>query len=156
VPAGRDHRTGERQANAHVQLPQGPPHTAGHRELEHRHRAAGPDDASELAQRRRGIVDVAKEIREGERIEFRVLERERLGVPFAQLDSSAEPGARDTLAAGGEHLRALVDADDGARGRRARELDRDGGGSGGDVGDARRFGGNARDEEPPPARVLPE
>ncbi len=55
-----------------------------------------------------------------------------------------------------EHLGALVDADDGPRRRRARELDRDGGGPAGDVDDARRIRRDARDEElAAPARSWP-
>ena len=97
----------------------------GQPELEHRHRPAGPDDAGELAQRRRHVVDVAKEIREGERVELPVGERQVLGPRLAQLDLPAQPVVRDPLASRCEHLRALVDADHGAaRHRRARARSR--------------------------------
>ena len=58
------------------------------------------------------------------RVEARVLERQRLGAPLAELDPLAEAGRLDAARACGEHLGALVDADDAAA-VAAGELDRD-------------------------------
>ena len=156
VPAGRDDRAGGRQADADVELPQRPPDAARQAELLHRDDAAGSHDASELAQRRGDVVDVAEEVRERQRVELGVGERERLGAALAQLDPLREARVRDPLAPGREHLRALVDPDDRALGRGARELDRDGGRAGGDVEHAACVRRDPRDEERAPARVLAE
>ena len=110
APARRDDAPGGGQADADVELPERPPEPARHGELEHRDRPAGPHDARELAQRRRGIVDVAQEIGERERVELAVVERQLLGAALAQLDARREAGALDARAAGREHLGALVDA----------------------------------------------
>ena len=126
APARRDDGSRRRQPDSHVELPERPPDAARQAELEHRHRPAGPHDAGELAQRRGHVVDVAQEIRERERVELRVGERQLLGASLAQLDPVAQPGVLDALAPGREHLGALVDPDDRA-GRPARdELDRHG------------------------------
>ena len=114
----------DRQPDAHVQLPERPPDAARHAELEHRDRPAGPHDAHELAQRRSGVVDVAQEIGEGQRVELRVVERQRLRAALAQLDPPAEP-ARATRARPAASISgALVDPDDRPA-RAAGEPDRD-------------------------------
>src|SRR5947209_942995 len=66
-PAGRHDRSGERQPDSHVQLPQRPPHSPRYVELEHRDDAARLHHARELPQGRERIVHVAQEIRERER-----------------------------------------------------------------------------------------
>ena len=127
-----------------------------HRELEGGDSPARADDPDELTERRRRVVHVAQEVGEGERVEGRVLEGERLGAPFAELDPPAEPGELDAAPADGEHVGALVEPDDGAA-VASRELDGDGGGAGGDVEDGVAGPGfDPRDEKAPPARVLPE
>src|ERR1700722_19761838 len=55
-------------------------------ELEARDRAARADHPGQLAQCRRRIRDVSKEIRETEGVEGRVLERQRVGVAEHQGD----------------------------------------------------------------------
>ena len=53
-----------------VEPPRGAPHRARTGpELEARDDTAGPHDACELAQRRRGVVDVAQQVRDGQRVE---------------------------------------------------------------------------------------
>ena len=70
---------------------------------------------------------------------------------------SREPGALDARAAGGEHLRALVDPDDRARrALRARARSRRRPCRSRRRARASRPAGIARDEERAPARVLPE
>ncbi len=128
------------QAHPHVELPQRPPRPAREAELEHRDRPAGAHDAGELAQRRAVVVDVAQEIREGERVELSVGERQRLRASLAQLDPLAEAGLHDALASRREHLGALVDPDHRAGGLCTRELDRDGRGAGRDVEHCARVG----------------
>src|SRR5262245_12031002 len=59
VPARRDEPPCRRQARAHPRFPGRPPDALRHRELEHRNRAAGPDDPRQLTQRRERILDVA-------------------------------------------------------------------------------------------------
>ena len=86
----RDDRSGRRQPDSHVELPERPPHAAREPELEHRHRAAGPDDPGELTQRRRHVVDVAQEVREGEGVELPVGEGQVFGPSLAQLDPLAQ------------------------------------------------------------------
>ena len=107
-------------------------------------------------QRRRHVVDVAEEIREGERVELPVGERQLLGPPLAQLDPIAQPGVRDPFTSSREHLRALVDADHRAARLRPRELDRDRRRPARNVEHALRVGRDPRDEERSPPRVLPE
>ena len=63
------------------------------------------DDACQLGEGRRGIVDVAKEVRERERVERRVRERQMIRVAVDELDLG-----RDSLARHREHLHALVEA----------------------------------------------
>ena len=119
-------------------------------------RATGPDDPDELAHRRGRVVHVAQEIGEGQPGEARVLEGQLLGAALAELDAALEAGGRDPAAAFGQHLGALVDADDAAP-VPAGELDRDRARSAGDV--EHRVAGagvDAGDEERAPARVLPE
>src|SRR5262249_14771506 len=108
-PARREHATGSRQPDAHVELPQRAPNAARDGELEARDRAAGPDDPRELADDRGGIVDVAKQVRDGERVEGSVGKRQLFGTSLDQLHRGGQPAARF-----GEHLGALVETDNGA------------------------------------------
>ena len=156
APGRRDERARGGQADAHVRLPQRAPGPVRDPELQHRDDAAGPNGSRQLPQRRGGIVDVAQEIGERDRIELPVGARQRLRAPLAELDSAAELCTLDAFAADGQHLDALVDADDRPRRRRQGELDRDGARAGGHVQHALRIRGHARDEEPAPARVLSE
>jgi hypothetical protein len=155
-PARRDDGSRGRQSHSHVELPERPPCAARQAELEHRDRSAGADDPRQLAQRRRYVVDVAEEIREGERVELGVGEGQGFGPSVAELDPFAQTGACDLVAPGRKHLGALVDADHRPRGPSPSEPDRDGRGSRGDVEHTERVGRNARDEERSPARVLAE
>src|SRR5262245_49851374 len=151
-PARRDEEAGRRQSQAHPRFPGRPPDAAWHGELEHRDGAARPDHARKPVQRRARILDVAQEVRERQRRELAVGERERLGAPLDQLHGqSARPLRRD-----GEHLGALVERDDRAA-VAADELACDEPGAGGDV-EHRVVGADVepRDEEAPPARVLAE
>ena len=156
APARGDDRSRRRQPGPDVELPERPPRSAREAELEHGDRAAGPYDTNELAQRRRHVVDVAEEVREREGVELRVGERQGLGSSLAQLDPVAEPAALDPVAAGREHLQALVDADDGPARLGQRELDRDRRRAAGDVEHAGGVPGDPGDEERAPARVLAE
>ena len=106
-------------------------------ELEHRDRAAGPDDARQLAQGRGGVVDVAQEVGERQRVEGAVVEREAVG---AALDEPHLLRRRRELHAPArdlEHLRALVEPDDGAA-LLPHELERDGRSACRDVEDGAR------------------
>src|SRR4051812_21570975 len=107
VPTGRDQPSRSRQADPHPELPEWTPHAVRNGELEHRDRAARPHHARQLAHGRGGVVDVAEEVRHGERRELVVRERQRLGAALDELDlQAARPLARNR-----EHLRTLVDAD---------------------------------------------
>src|SRR5262249_60465104 len=54
-PARREHATGSRQPDAHVELPQRAPNAARDGELEARDRAAGPDHPRALPHGRAGV-----------------------------------------------------------------------------------------------------
>ena len=86
-------------------------------------------------------------------------ERQALGVGFDELDPLRQARGGDPLARAGEHVGALVDADDLA-GIAAGERDRHGARAGGDIGDdrARAIGGRRHrlDHHIVPAPVLPE
>lgn len=72
------------------------------------------------------------------------------------MDSLGEARGADAVSSGREHLGALIESDDSTA-MGSGELDRDGGGAGGDVEDrVLRLDAHARDEEGAPARVLPE
>ncbi len=115
LPAGRDEAPERRQSDVDVEVPQGARHRrSGYEELERGQTAAWPHDARQLAERRCRIVDVAKQVGEGQPVEARVGEVERLGPPLDELDPVGEARARDSPPAALEHLDALVDADDGA------------------------------------------
>src|SRR5581483_8267971 len=129
APAVPDRPSRDRQPDPDPQLPGRPPGPARHAELEARDRAAGPHHARQLAQRRRGVVDVAEEVREGERVELAVLERQRARVAFAQADLPRRPRERRAPPPLVEHLRRPVDADDEAV-LLPDELARDGAGAG--------------------------
>ena len=99
---------------------------------------------------------VAEEVREREPVERRVVERQPLGLALDELDSVAQAGGVDALPSLGEHLAALVEADDAAP-RAAHELDRDRGGPGGHVQHpVVRPDVHPGDEEAAPARILSE
>ena len=53
------------------------------------------------------VVDVAQEVGERERVELRVVEGQRLGVPLAELDRLAEPAASLHGRAAGSSIPAL-------------------------------------------------
>ena len=111
----------------------------------------GAHDASELAQRRRRIGDVAQEVRERQGVERRVGERELVGRSLYELDVVGQ-----SASSFGQHLRALVEPDDGAS-LLPKELAGDRAGSGGDVQHGVRGACfDACDQEAPPARVLTE
>ena len=156
VPAVSDQASCAGQADAHPRFPERPPDAARHTELETRDRAAGLHDARELAQRRRWILDVAEQVRECERVELSVLERQRARIALLQSHLACRSGQRDAAPALVEHLGALVDADDEAV-LLAHQLTRDSGRACRDVEHrVRRRGVDPRDEEPAPARVLAE
>lgn len=156
VPAGRDEPACDREPDPYVELPEWTPKAPREPELERSDCAAGPDDARELAQRRRGILDVAKEIREREPVERTVLERKLYRAPLDEPDPFRQACRLDPSAAGGQHLGALVEADDSAAGLPG-ELDRDGCRSRRHVEHLVAGPGlDPRDEEAAPARVLAE
>jgi len=144
------------QADSDVQLPGRSGHSSRNEEVEHRDSAPGSHHPGELLHRRGGVVDVAKEIRECQCVEGRVLEGQVLRPPFLELDSLAESRGVDSRAARGQHLAALVDSDDAAA-VAADELDRNRSGPARHVEDGRRRAGlDPVDEEGAPARVLAE
>jgi hypothetical protein len=124
--------------------------------LEGRDAPAGTDDARELAQRCPGVVHVPEEVCEGEPVEARRRERECLSLRGEERDAIGQAGGRHAPPAGSEHLRALIDADNGAA-VAADELNGHGTGTAGNVDD-RVAGGRLepRDEEGAPASVLTE
>ena len=157
VPARRDHAAGERQGESNVELPEHAPERPGRDpELERRDRPAAARHARKLAHGRAGIVDVAEQVRERQRVELTVLEWQLLGIPVDEANSLCESCPVDALTTGGEHFVALVETDDRAAGA-ARELDRHRGGSRRHVEDRLGRGDrHARDEETAPARILAE
>jgi hypothetical protein len=151
VPAGRDDSSGRGQDGADVHVPERPPNPRGDCELETRDRAAGPNDARELPQRCARIVDVAKQVRERERIERGIVERQALGARLDQLHGDWQVFARNR-----EHLRALIDADDDAA-LLPEQLSSNRPRAGGDVQHLlARPGLDPGDEEPAPTRILAE
>ena len=123
APTGRDRAAEHGQADSDVQLPGRSGDASRNEEVEHRDSAAGSDDPGELLHRRSGVVDVAEEIRESQRVEGRILEGQVLRPPFLEPDSLAETRSVDARPARGQHLGALVDPDDAAA-VLADELDR--------------------------------
>jgi hypothetical protein len=155
-PTGRDCAGEDGETGADVQLPRWARQAGRDEEVEHRDPAAWPDDAGKLPHRRGGIVDVAHEVREGKRVEGRILEWKLLGSALAQLDPPAQPRGSHALPARGEHLRTLVDSDNAAP-VAADELEGHGRGPAGHVEDSvRRSRLDAFDEEGSPARILAE
>jgi hypothetical protein len=156
-PAGRNNPAECGQYGSDIALPRKTrDRVSGDVELEHGERAAGPHDSGELLQGRGQVVDVAKKVRERERVEGRVLEGQRLRLRLPELDPIRKPGALHATASRCEHLRALVDPHHPAAGP-ADELECDGRGTRGHV--EHRVGGlgrDARDEERPPAWILSE
>jgi len=156
APTRRDSAAEEGQGHAHVGLPRRAGDAGRDEEVEHRDSAAWTDDAGDLLHRRGRIVDVAEEVREGQGVERCIVERQRFGPPFAELDPLAQPCLFDAGPACGEHLGALVDADD-VTAVAPDELDRHRRGSAGDVQDRGvRPRLDPLDEKGAPARVLPE
>ena len=156
APTGRDRTAEYGQADSDVQLPGRSGHSSRNKEVEHRDSAPGSHHPGELLHRRGGVVDVAKEIRECQCVEGRVLEGQVLRPPFLELDSLAESRGVDSRTARGQHLAALVDSDDAAA-VAADELDRNRSGPARHVEDGRRRAGlDPVDEEGAPARVLAE
>ena len=112
--------------------------------------AAGTHDTHELTQGRGRIRDVPKQVRERQGIERLVGKRKLVRGPFD------ESNAGRAAAGFGEHLRTLVDTDDGAvllpdqlardRARSRRDVEHD----------VVRCDVHARDEKPPPPRILTE
>jgi hypothetical protein len=148
VPAVPDGAACERKTDSDVNAPERTRGSARDSELERRDRASRADDARELDHRGSGIVDVAQEIREGEMVEGRVVERQLRGRRLDELHAAAEAVPRH-----GEHLRALVEA--GHLESAAQELGRDEPGAGRDVEDV-PAGRQARHEEASPEWVLTE
>ena len=105
------------------------------------------------------IVDVAQQIGVRERVDRGRGDGQLLGGRLDQLDPLGEACRVDPVAGAGEHVGALVDADDAAR-VAAGERDRDGAGAGGDVCDERPVAvgrrGDRLDHEVVPAPVLAE
>jgi hypothetical protein len=156
APTGRDRAAEHRQADSDVQLPGRAGDSCRNEEVEHGDSAAGSHHPGELPHRCRRVVDIAKEVRERQRVEGRVLERQVLGPSFLELDSFAEARSVDTRPARGQHLGALVESDDPAA-VAVYELD---GYRRGAAGNIEHGGARADldpvDEEGAPARVLPE
>ena len=144
-PRGRDDRSHGGHHEPGVRTPERfGPAGGGHRELERRDRPAGPYDAGQFVERRAGVVHVAEQVRERERIERPVAERQPL-----RVREHAATGVR------AEHLLAGVQRRDAVPAGRERARDQPRAAR--DVED-RRAGGRAHpvDEEPTPARVLSE
>src|SRR4029079_17270772 len=114
-----------------------------------RDRAAGTDDARELAHRRGRVVDIAEEVREREMVEGGIGEGKRVGRRLDELHAIAE-----ALAGEGQHLRALVEARHPEAASEERLGDEPG--TRRDVEHVPAIRRQALDEEPAPARILPE
>ena len=96
VPPRRDRTAGERQGESNIELPEQAPEWSGRdSELERRDRPPAARDARKLAHGRAGIVDVAEQVRERQRVELTVLEWQLLGIPVDEANSLCEP-ARST------------------------------------------------------------
>ncbi len=123
----------------------------GHTELDHGDPTAGLHDAGELAHGRRGIVNVAQKIREGEVVERRAVERQVLGASFDDRLEYTVARPRHP-----EHVRALVEPDDRAAEAIMEGLS-DHARAGGDIEHAvRRARVDDVDERAPPSRILTE
>ena len=152
MPAGGERAAQERQCGPHVELPRRTgKRVPGNGELEHRDGAAWSHDARELPHGRRGVVDVAKQVRESQSVEARIAEGERFGAALDERDAAVRAGGGN-----GQHLAALVDAHDRAAESPA-ELPRHSPGAARDVEDASILpSGDARDEKSAPPGILPE
>src|SRR5262245_4250320 len=94
VPGPRPAPPGDRQPKPRVQPPQAPPQRVRRDvELQVGERATGPEHASQLGQRRRGIVDVPQEVGEGHRVEGAAREGELLSLPRTKPTREASPAA---------------------------------------------------------------
>src|SRR3954447_6397166 len=116
TPLPRDEAAERRKPAARIQVPQRTPkRRRRYRELQRGDAPARPDDACELAQRRRRIVYVAQQVCERQVVELPVREREALRFPLDERHSPSqcrvarEPGPR-----GLEHGGTLVEPDNGA------------------------------------------
>ena len=84
-PLARGEPPERRQPDRRVEAPgQARRRQRRHTELERGDAPAGPHDPRQLAQRRGGILDVAQQVGEGQRVEARVRERQRLGLARAR------------------------------------------------------------------------
>jgi menaquinone-9 beta-reductase len=112
-------QTCQRQDPARVSEP---PHSeqriGRHRELEVGYTSAGPHDPRQLPDRRAGVSDVAQQVRERQRIERGVSERQLLTTSEQQPDAIILAALGDPLATAAQHLLGEVDCGD----RRARTL----------------------------------
>ena len=147
----------DRQDEARVEPPRGAPEPIGrYEELEAGHRRAGLEDPGELAQRGRGVGDVAEEIGEGERVDARVGNGQLLTAAGQERDAVSHPGGSDVRLAAPQHRFGEIDPGDEGR-RPTAELERDPGGAGGDVEHPLGSGRNdVVDHRPAPPAVLSE
>ena len=158
VPARPDGGPRNGQPDADVQLPGRARQSAARAAPNSRVATVPPGRTTRASshERRAGVVDVAQEVRDRQRVEGC---RRRTAAPRRVPRRAGCPscGPRARFARGlGQHLGALVDPDDRAA-VRPDELDRHGSRAGGDVEHrCRRPGLDPRDQEAPPARVLAE
>ena len=85
-----EHAARERKDRADVELPERSREAARDAELERSDDTAGADDSRELREGRGRVVDVAKEVREGQMVEGAIVEGKRLGRGLDELDAVAE------------------------------------------------------------------
>ena len=89
APARREQPSCQRQHDPYVELPQSAQRARRRdAELQQRHRPAGPNDAGQLTKGRRGVVDVAEQVRDGQRVERGIGERQCLGAALAELEDA--------------------------------------------------------------------
>ena len=92
---GESSRPADGQHDPHVELPESASHARRRdAEVQHRHRPARSHDACELPDRRRRIVDVPEQVRDGQSVERAVGKRQRSRlVPRAARFSRSSPRA---------------------------------------------------------------
>ena len=126
-------QTTERKEKARVEPPHDTPEgLRGEEEIEARHDATGFHHGESSWSVAAGIVDVAQQIGEHERIEGSVGEREPLCLSHDHLDTLAQPEAGDVGPALQQHGLREVDGNDVGRSP-SRKFDRDAGRPRGDV-----------------------
>src|SRR5512142_1583720 len=108
-PLGRDDATGQGKPDARVGPPRRTPDAFGYAELDHGDASTRLQYASELAHRRRGIIDVPEQVSEGDVIERAVCEGQLLGTALEERFEHAVTTARDV-----QHVGALIESDHGA------------------------------------------